>query len=371
MAQQPAATVSETKKLDAIFSAVTDSVSPGLSAIVEKDGRTLLEKGYGLTDLRTKSKITAATNFRLASVSKEFTAMAVMLLVHDNKLRYESTLGEIFPDFAAYGKNITVRQLLNHTSGLPDYETLMDAEEKQKGKTLWTVERQISDEEVLHLLESANAGLFPPGSNWAYSNSGYVTLGVIVAKVSGKPFGEFLQERIFSPLKMNHTLVYIKGQNAVPHRAYGHSRKNGSFVETDQSSTSATQGDGGIYSNIEDLSKWDDALRKNTLLSAAEMEPALTPVKLANGATPIVPEDAPPEMRGKPISYGFGWFLDPYQGHARMWHYGDTMGFKTAIQRFTKDGITIIVLCNRTDLDPGTLALLAFDTLLPRQEPAP
>src|SRR5262249_31401647 len=159
------------------------------------------------------------------------------------ELRYDETLAEIFPEFPDYGKSITVRNLLNHTSGLPDYEDLMNAAEKGQGQ-LWSSERQIRDEEVLRLLEKEKRGKFAPGSKWEYSNSGYVVLGLIVTKRSGKPFGAFLQERIFAPLQMEHTLVFEKGKNEVVSRAYGHSRKDDSFVETDQSSTSATQGDG-------------------------------------------------------------------------------------------------------------------------------
>jgi CubicO group peptidase (beta-lactamase class C family) len=346
-----------------IFSAVVKPGEPGLTALVKKDGHVVFERGYGVKELRTGAKIDTKTNFRLASVTKQFTAMAVMLLVHDKKLRYEAALGEILPEFPEYGKKITVRQLLHHTSGLPDYEDLMDAAEKSKGP-VWSQENQIQDTEVLRLLESETKGKFAPGTKWEYSNSGYVLLGVIVAKISGRPFGKFLRERIFAPLKMADTVVYQKGKNTVPNRAYGHSKDAAGFKETDQSSTSATLGDGGIYSNVEDLSKWDNALRNHTLLSAEEMQPALEPAKFGGAANVVLPDDAPTALRGVPVEYGFGWFLDPYKGHARMWHYGDTMGFKTAIQRFPNDGLTIIVLSNRNDLDPGALATNVADIYL-------
>src|SRR5467141_3123549 len=249
------------KKIDAIFSGVTSPYAPGLAVLVRKNGSTVFERGYGVRELRTKTKIDAHANFRLASFTKQFTAMAIMLLVHDGKLRYDETLPEIFPDFPAYGKSITIRNLLNHTSGLPDYEDLMAAAEKSKG-TIWTPEKQIQDAEVLELLKKEKNGKFAPGKNWAYSNSGYVVLGLIVAKISGK-------------------------------------------------------------SN-------DDNLHP-----------------------------------GKPVVYGFGWFLDPYQGRRRMWHTGTTMGFRTVIERFTEgDGLTVIILCNRTDLGPERLALQVVDIFL-------
>src|SRR4029077_15226710 len=223
-------------KIDAILVPLADANSPGLAVLVRKGGRTIFERGYGVRDLRTKTKIDAQTNFRLASFTKQFTAMATMLLVHDGKLRYDETLAEIFPDFPAYGKTITVRNLLNHTSGLPDYEDLMDAAEKAKGPT-WTSEKQIQDSEVLELLKKATTGKFAAGTSWSYSNSGYVMLGVIVSKVSGKSYGDFLRERIFAPLKMSHTIVFQKGKNQAANRAFGHSKAGDSLKETDQSST--------------------------------------------------------------------------------------------------------------------------------------
>lgn len=354
-------------RIEAIFSATASPDAPGLAVLVKKNGKIVFERGYGVADMTSKTPIDAHTNFRLASVTKQFTATAVMLLVHDGKLRYDETLTAIFPDFPVYGKRITVRNLLNHTSGLPDYEDLMETEEKSHGR-IWSAEKQIHDAEVLRLLEKQRAGKFAPGSRWEYSNSGYVVLGMIVARISGESFGDFLQARILEPLKMDHTLVFEKGKNLVADRAYGHSRTGSTFAQTDQSSTSATLGDGGVYSNLEDLSKWDDALRNHTLLSRKEMEPALAPAEFSSGPQRMREGDTPEAARGQNVEYGFGWFLDPYKHHARMWHYGETTGFKTAIQRFTKDDLTIIVLCNRTDLDPGSLALKVADLFLQAEE---
>jgi len=353
------------KEIDAIFSAVTKPGEPGLAAVVKKDGHVIFERGYGVGKLGTADKIDAETNFRLASVTKQFTAMAIMLLVKDGKVRYDQRLTEAFPEFPAYGKNITVRNLLNHTGGLPDYEELMDREEKTSGPR-WSAERQIQDDEVLALLEKQTEGKFAPGTSWEYSNSGYVVLGLIVAKASGMPYRDFLQKRIFDPVGMKHTVVYQKGKNDVSQRAFGNSKDGAKLVETDQSSTSATLGDGGIYSNLRDMAKWDEALQNHTLLSVAEFAPALVPTKLADGSQPHWPSkpDGDNLAPGQPVSYGFGWFLDPLNKHLRMWHSGSTMGFRTVIQRFTKDGVTIIILCNRTDLDPTQYADKIADLLI-------
>src|SRR3984957_16528871 len=346
-------------KLEAIFAPFNDAKSPGIAVLVRKNGRAVFERGYGARDLRSFAAIDPQTNFRLASCTKQFTAMAIMLLVHDGKLRYDESLSEVFPEFPAYGKPITIRNLLNHTSGLQDYETLMEQEERS-GSHRWTEENQIQGAEVLALLEKQDSTLFPPGTKWAYSNSGYVVLGSIVAKVSGKTFGEFLHDRIFGPLQMEQTLAYVKGKNEVAYRAFGHTKEVNGWKQADQSSTSATLGDGGVYSSLRDLAKWDEALTQHTLLSENEMRPALTPVELAGGARPVWPANSD-RTEGSPVSYGFGWFLDPYRGHSRMWHYGETMGFRTYIERFAgkavgRSELTILVLCNRTDLDLGLLA---------------
>jgi len=318
--------------------------APGAAVLVVKDDQPVFKRGYGITDLRTRQKIDAQTNFRLASCTKQFTATAIMLLVHDGKLRYEDHLTDVFPDFPAYGQTITIRNLLNHTSGLLDYEDLMPRQPGVPEEQL----RQIHDAEVLALLKQQNKTKFASGSHWDYSNSGYVVLATAVEKVSGKWFGEFLHDRIFVPLGMSQTIAYEKRKNEVTNRAYGHTMKHGTWVRNDQSDTSATLGDGGVYSSLEDLAKWDQALAHHTLLSESEMQPAWTPVK--------VPDKSVTEPDGTPAAYGFGWFLNPYKGHPRMWHYGETVGSRTTIQRFAEGNLTIVILCNRDDLVPADLA---------------
>jgi CubicO group peptidase (beta-lactamase class C family) len=340
-------------QIDEVFAGLKSSNAPGAAVVVVHDGRTVFSRGYGVTDLRTLEPVGPETNFRLASFTKQFTAMCVMLLVHDGKLHYDEPLTDIFPEFPAYGKSITLRNLLNHTSGLPDYEDILM---KQYPNTAEDRIPQIRDAGVVKLLEQQTSGKFPAGSKWEYSNSGYATLAMIVEKVSGVPFGGFLHDRIFVPLKMTNTLAYEKGKNEVPHRAYGHTREKDGWHQTDQSPTSAVLGDGGIYSSTEDLVKWDRALREHTLLSAAEMQPALTPVQPTGGRAE--------NESGASVVYGFGWFLAPYKGHKRMSHDGETVGFRTTFQRFPDDKLSIIVLANRADAKPEELALKVADLYL-------
>lgn len=352
-------------QIDSVFRSFASHNLPGLAILVRQNGRNIFESGYGVRDLRTFATIDAQTNFRLASLSKQFTAMAIMLLERDGKLHYEEKLTDLFPGFPAYGRSITVQHLLTHTSGLSDYEDLMEQVEKQKG-AIWSSTRQIRDREVLDLLEQQSQDKFAPGTSWSYSNSGYVVLGLIAAKVSKEPFDQLLRDRIFRPLRMMGTVAYVNGKNKVLRRAYGYTKDGDRFIERDQSSTSATLGDGGIYSNLADLAKWDDALQHHTLVSEEQMRQALTPVMLNDGSQPHWPSTPGDDNLnpGQPVSYGFGWFLDSYRNHKRMWHWGTTSGFRTAIERFPDENTTIIVLCNRTDVDPRKLALQAADVIL-------
>jgi CubicO group peptidase (beta-lactamase class C family) len=333
------------KLADALLAKLGSEREPGVAVMVLKDGQIIYLGTRGVADMQAMRPIDGRTNFRLASVTKQFTAAAVMLLVRDGKLHYEDRLTDIFPDFPEYGRTITIRHLLDHTSGLPDYEELMPPADP----SVPAGEVQIDDTGVLELLKRQKSGWFVPGALWRYSNSGYVLLGLIVEKTSGLSFPSFLRERIFLPLKMTGTVAFVRGKNSVTDRAFGYTKEGGRWRFTDQSPTSATLGDGGVYSSLYNLSLWDEALGRHSLLGEAEMKPALKPVRVP-GKGPVGPD-------GKPADCGFGWFLDPWQGHPRMWHYGETVGFRTAIHRFTADGLTIVVLANRADVDASATAL--------------
>ena len=343
---RPAGAADKPNKLaDAVLARIGSEREPGAGILVIAGGKVAYLGTRGVGDLQGMRPIDGRTAFRLASVSKQFTAAAVMLLVRDGKLRYEDSLAGLLPGFPEYGRAITVRHLLNHTSGLPDYEDLMAPADP----SVPVEQAQIDDAGVLELLKGQKAGWFAPGAHWRYSNSGYVLLGLIVAKVSGLSFPEFLRERIFAPLKMDNTVAFVRGRTKVSDRAFGYTKENGRWRFTDQSPTSATLGDGGVYSSLYDLSIWDESLRRHLLLSEEEMKPALTPVR--------VPGKGPTGPDGKPADYGFGWFLNSWQGRPRMWHYGETVGFRTAIERFTADDLTVVVLANRSDIDAAAMAL--------------
>jgi len=327
--------------VDSLFSAYSGSTVPGASVVVIADGRVVLRRAYGVADLERRVAATPETDYRLASVSKQFTAMAVMLLASAGKLRYDQPVRDFLPELPAATRPVTIRHLLNHTSGLVDYEDLVP-----ESRTA-----QLDDRDVLGLLATKDSVYFPAGSQYRYSNSGYVLLGLIVARVSGLSYPEFLRTRIFQPLGMSATVAHVEGSDTVPRRAYGYSPRGGTFVQTDQSVTSATLGDGGIYANVDDMLRWDQALYPGStaLVDAATLELATTPPQLPGGAD---------------TQYGFGWFVDTYRGEKRWRHTGETSGFRNAIQRFPRRRLTVIVLTNRSSGEPYAIAERIADRLL-------
>lgn len=333
----------ELRFVDSLFAAYTGPAVPGASVIVIQNDTVLVRRAYGMSDLERGVAATAATDYRLASVSKQFTAMAVMLLVRDGKLRYDQPVSDILPELPPAGRAVTIRHLLNHTSGLWDYEDLIPE----------TRTTQLDDRDVLTMLSSKDSIYFPAGTQYRYSNSGYVLLGLIVARVSGISFPEFMRTRIFTPLGMSASVAHVEGSDTVPRRAFGYSPRGGGFVQTDQSLTSATLGDGGIYTNVDDLTHWDDALyaEGTQLVDAATLREATTPPQLPAGA---------------PTEYGFGWFVDHYRGVKRWRHTGETSGFRNAIQRYPDRRLTIVILTNRSSGEPEAIAERIADRLLLR-----
>lgn len=331
-----------TARIDSLFATFDHPNAPGASVLVIHNAKPVFAKGYGLANLDTKTPCTTNTNFRLASVSKQFTAMAVMMLAERKQLSLGESLTAFFPEFPDYGKAITVRHLLTHTSGLIDYE-----DEVPEGTTI-----PVLDQDVLRILVAADvrrrtardtaanhlvtsvATYFPPGTQYRYSNSAYALLALIVEVRSGQKFAHFLKANLFEPLKMTNTLAYEQGYALVPNRAYGHSLKSNVWQRTDQSLTSSVLGDGGIYSSVTELAKWDQALYKSKLISEPMLQLAFTP-------------QTPTDKPGR--SYGFGWYLTEYRGLKEIYHSGETIGFRTRLVRYPEKKFTVIILANRSD----------------------
>lgn len=327
-----------TQAVDSLFAAYAGSTVPGASVVVIRNGQVVVRRAYGMADLERHIEATPETNYRLASVSKQFTAMAVMLLAQDGKLRYDQPIRDFLAELPPAAQPVTVRHLLNHTSGLWDYEALIPADRTT----------QLDDDDVLTLVASKDSLSTPPGVAYCYSNSGYVLLGMIVARVSGMSYPEFLRTLIFGPLGMRSSVAHVEGSDTVPRRAYGYSPRSGSFIQTDQSVTSATLGDGGIYSNVDDLVLWDRVLAGKQLIDRASLVEATTP----------------PMLPGGPSEYGFGWFVDRYRGENRWRHTGETSGFRNAILRFPERKLTIVILTNRSSGEPQAIAERIADRML-------
>ncbi len=306
-----------------------DGQVPGAAVLVLHDGKPVFRRGYGLAVLEDRTAVTAQTNFRLASVSKQFTAAAILLLAEDGALTLDDPLKRWLPSLPAAADAITLRQLLSHTSGLLDYEDLMAAD----------ATAQVHDQDVLHLLEAQDRTYFTPGTAYRYSNSGYALLALVVGKASGSDFATFLRQRIFLPLGMRDSVAHQDGVDDIARRAYGYSEVDGRWQRTDQSLKSAVLGDGGIYSSVDDLARWDAALYDQRLLKATSLTQMFSP------AAPTAEPDVP--------FYGFGWRLN---GGAH-WHSGESIGFRNVILRYPAQRLTVIVLSNCNAPEPYPLAL--------------
>jgi CubicO group peptidase (beta-lactamase class C family) len=310
---------------------------PGLVLTRIDDGKASIVWSYGLANLETRIRCQPRTNFRLASVSKPFTAMAILILAERGGLSLDDKLRRFFPGFPQYGNEITIRHLLTHTSGLLDYEDLMAS-----GTT-----EPLKDRDVLGILLRQDKTHFGPGARFRYSNGGYALLALMVELVSGRTFAEFLRESIFLPLGMNGTVAYEEGISEVSHRALGYSKRGEAFAQTDQSLTSAVLGDGGIYSSVNDLFKWDQALDTEKLIRG----PLLRQAFAAHSSV----SDAPGS------GYGFGWYVERQAREEHVWHHGSTCGFSASFHRFPASKRSVILLANRSAAGLESLVGKYFD----------
>ena len=310
--------------MDSIFKEFQTSETPGVSVTVKKGGEIKYQKCFGMAHIVKGNKIIPETNFRLASITKQFTALSIMLLENEGKLLFEDKITKYFPELDHYAEDITIKNILQHTSGLWDYEEFVDETD--------TV--QLKDKDVLEILARQDSTYFKPGSEHRYSNSGYALLALLVESISEMSFADFLKSRIFDPLKMSNSVAYEKGISEVPHRAFGYTKTDTGFIFTDQSLTSAVLGDGGIYSSAVDLLKWDEEVNSPTLLPAGKFNEAFNKGKTSSG---------------EEFDYGFGWRLDPYKNYIRHYHTGGTKGFTNIYMKMPELDLTVILLMNIND----------------------
>ena len=341
-ADAPALDAATRSRIDDLMQPYTGEV-PGASVLVMRDGKVVFRRGYGLADLEPRTAAGPETNYRLASVTKPFTATAVLLLAQDGKLSLDDRASRWLPTLPAYATGITLRHLLEHSSGLLDYEDLMPK----------PYSGQILDAGVLELLVRQDRLHFEPGSRYRYSNSGYALLALVVERASGMSFPDYLRTRIFQPLGMRHTLARTDAGPAVTARAWGYSADGEGWRRTDQNAYSAVLGDGGIYSNIDDMARWDAAWDDDRLFTAQTRALATT------GHAAVV--------EGNDTTwYGYGWRVTG--DGSRQWHNGESIGFRNSHMRWPRQRVSVVVLSNRNAPTPSALARQIGALVLPAAE---
>ena len=299
---------------------------PGLALLVVRDGKIARAQGYGFANVELQVPVKPETVFQSGSMGKQFTATAILMLAEEGKLSLEDPLTRFFPDAPPAWSHVTVRHLLSHTGGFTDYPENFD------------FRRDYTEDQLLKVVEGIPLA-FPPGSKWSYSNLGYLTLGVLIHRVSGQFYGDFLHDRIFQPLGMKTTRIMSEA-DIVPNRASGYRLVNGQLKNQEWvSPTLNTTADGSLYFSILDLAQWDAALTAGKLLSAAGFQQMYTPALLNNG-------------KPNPAGYGFGWFIRGVPGHKIIEHEGAWQGFNTNISRYVDDHLTIVILTNLADSHP-------------------
>ena len=299
---------------------------PGVSLAVCRNGKLIKATGYGLGNVEWNGAVTPETIFQTGSVGKQFTAMAVMMLFQEGKIGLDDNVGKYIPESPAVWKDVTIRNLLTHTSGIADY----GGDVGSLGNQAIDLRKDYTEEDLVKAFSPMKMD-FQPGEKWSYSNTGYVLLGIVIRRVTGQFYGDFLQQRIFKPLGMNSTHI-VSEADIVPQRSGGYRLDKGELKNQEWVAPSLnTTADGALYTNVLDLAKWDAALREKKFLTSSSYELMWSPVKLNDGKT---------------YPYGFGWFLEDKGGYKAVSHTGSWQGFTMAINRYEKNELTVIVMTN-------------------------
>lgn len=308
-------------KLDSLLQRINKRNDFHGSVLVSKNGKIVYNNQVGYADFQKKQPLNKTSLFQLASVSKQFTAAAIMLLYERNQIKLTDTVNSYFPNFPYEG--VTIKNLLNHTAGLPKYFWV--AEHK------WKKEAAPTNSEMMGLLASSNVQrFFKPGRNFDYSNTGYFVLASIVEKVSGTSFSAFVKQNIFDPLEMNNSFVYSYKKNDIKNnQLYGYRLYRGwRHLKINSSVNDAIVGDKNIYTTSEDLFKWTVGLNNGKLLTKESLNLMYT-----KGET----------VYGRKVPYGFGFRIDPKDNNI-IYHHGKWNGFSTGLTQYLDDNLVVIVL---------------------------
>lgn len=345
-AEAYAVPASQTAEIDGLMSTLYQRGQFNGAILVAVQGNIIYRKGFGMANFQTGADFTPETPSNTGSVTKQFTALSIMMLTERRQLSYDDPVSKYIPELSdsAHLSQITLRQLLNHTSGVPDYGDLGidDSGLSQQGL-------------ILALVKKDNQ-LAEPGLKYQYSNPGYALLAIVTERVSGRRFGEFLEQEIFAPLGMSNTFV----DDSPTVKKVGTAVGYGQFGQVDDSGPTAIPGDGGIYSTVDDLFKWDQALYTEKLVHQSTLAEAFTPGKVQQGTS----------------SYGFGWNIEQDGGGKYLWHTGNNAGFRAFIARRLANRVTVIMLTNkgnskRQDINAAIQNILADKPyVLPKQSGA-
>jgi CubicO group peptidase (beta-lactamase class C family) len=308
-------------RLDAAIAAHYPATGPGASVIVTRDGKTVLRKAYGMADVAAKLPMQAAMTQRIGSLTKQFTATAILMLADEGKLALSDPITKFLPDYPARGKTITIEHLLTHTSGLVNY-TSKPAFHDQMAQ-----EKKVA--EVIDWFKD-DALISAPGSAFAYNNSGYFLLGAVIEKISGLRYGKFVEQRIFVPLGMTQTA--FEGMERTPGmRAAGHTATSAGFGPSAVISPSLAYAAGALTSSVDDLARWDKAITEGKLLRPATWARAFTPYTLASGIS---------------NQYGYGWYTRSLRGSPALAHGGNSVGYTAYAVRLPRQNVYVALLVN-------------------------
>lgn len=324
--------------IDALISGTIKQDEPGVAVAIAQNGQSIHEQGYGLANLEWQTPITPETVFRLASITKPFTATAILLLEQRGKLRLTDPVTAYLPDYPM--QTITIEHLLTHTSGIKNYNELSEFHAS------WFASDHTPQE--LCALFSHVPLDFPPGTQFAYSNSGYALLGLLIETITRMSYDAFVQQQIFAPLKMSHS-YYMRSETLIAQRAQGYVRTDQGYQHAPIRSITTSYSSGGLGSSLRDLLRWDHAMRTYRLLDQETMSRVTTPMVLASGEA---------------STYGLGWFVERQMGQRVAYHPGETEGFSTLLVRFLDLPVTLVILANQSNYDVTSLALKIGEALL-------
>ncbi len=313
---------------DYVKGQMTQHRIPGVALTIVQKGKTVKTAAYGLANVELNVAATPETVFEIGSITKQFTAAGILLLAQEGRLSVDDRISAHLKQTSAAWANITVRHLLTHTSGLKSYT----------GLDSFALTRHLTQEQFIQAI-GAQPLEFAPGESWKYCNTGFNLLGFMIENVSGTNYWGFMSERIFRPLGMTHTTDRRPGA-IIPNRAAGYEQTNHILINRDYDLTDVFSA-GALASTVGDLARWNAVLDGEQILNARSKEQMWTPALLNNG---------------KPVKYGFGWYIDVLDGHKNIGHSGSTSGFSASIQRFPDDKLAIIILTNTDEQIATTLA---------------